>query len=179
DGALAVRSGRGDAVLPRGTGRTGGPRRGGVEGGLATLRGPGPVPFAVNANYPEIARRAGHRCEYCHAPEAVFNFPSEVEHIIQASRGGPDDATSGGLACHACNLRKSDREVYRDEVTQVDVPLFHPREQRWEEHFTVDLESGQIHGTTPTGRATVVCLDLNHPVQDTARHFWIRQRILP
>jgi hypothetical protein len=32
----------------------------------------------MNPHYEVVALRAGHRCEYCHAPEAVFNFPFEV-----------------------------------------------------------------------------------------------------
>ena len=28
------------------------------------------------------------RCEYCHAPEVVFNFPFEVEQIIPIAKRG-------------------------------------------------------------------------------------------
>lgn len=45
----------------------------------------------MNAHYPEVALRADHRCEYCHAPEAVFHFAFEVEHIAPDSRGGIDN----------------------------------------------------------------------------------------
>jgi len=44
----------------------------------------------MNPQYAEVALRAGHRCEYCHAPEVVFNLPLEVEHIIPISRGGAE-----------------------------------------------------------------------------------------
>jgi len=133
----------------------------------------------MNPHYPTMARRAGHHCEYCRAPEAVFNFPFEVEHVVPTSRGGTEEDSNLCLACRACNLRKSDRLVWRDDVTQEEVPLFNPRGQRWTQHFVVDLESGEIHGTTPTGRATIACLDYNHPLQRTARHLWIRLRIFP
>jgi hypothetical protein len=36
----------------------------------------------MNPFYTLVADRAAHQCEYCHAPELVFNFPFEVEHII-------------------------------------------------------------------------------------------------
>jgi hypothetical protein len=133
----------------------------------------------MNPHYPDVARRAGHRCEYRGAPEAVFNFPFEVEHVLPTSRGGADDEANLCLACRACNLHKSDRVTALDEVSAQEVPLFHPREQRWSEHFRVDVESGEIHGTTPTGRATVSSLDLNHPLQLTARQLWIRLRLFP
>jgi hypothetical protein len=35
----------------------------------------------MNPKYAFVALRAGHRCEYCHAPEVVFNSLFEVEHI--------------------------------------------------------------------------------------------------
>jgi hypothetical protein len=133
----------------------------------------------MNPHYPSVARRAGHRCEYCRAPELVFNFPFEVEHIIPTARGGRDEEGNLCLACRACNLRKSDRVVARDEVSQDDVPLFNPRGDRWTEHFLVDLESGEIQGVTPTGRATVACLEMNHPLQLSARPLWIRLRMFP
>ena len=44
----------------------------------------------MNPRYAQVALRAGHRCESCRAPEVVFNFPFEVEHIIPVSRGGLD-----------------------------------------------------------------------------------------
>ena len=55
-----------------------------------------------------MSQRAGHRCEYCHAPEAIFNLAFEVEHVIPISRQGADDESNLALACRACNLRKAD-----------------------------------------------------------------------
>jgi hypothetical protein len=133
----------------------------------------------MNPHYAAVARRAGHRCEYCRAPEAVFNFPFEVEHVVPRSRGGGDEDANLCLSCRACNLRKRDLLVYRDEATGQDVPLFHPREQGWAEHFMIDHDSGEICGTTPVGHATVACLDFNHPLQLMARQYWIRLRLFP
>jgi hypothetical protein len=126
-----------------------------------------------------VSRRAGHRCEYCRAPEVVFNFPFEVEHVVPSSRGGADDDSNLCLSCRACNLHKSDHLVFRDDVTGEQVALFNPREQRWADHFRVDLDSAEIHGTTATGRATLACLDLNTALQMSARHLWIRLRLFP
>jgi hypothetical protein len=133
----------------------------------------------VNPHYQAVARRAGHRCEYCHAPEAVFNFPFEVEHVHPTSRGGADDESNLCLSCRACNLRKGNRLSCHDDVTGDEVPLFDPRVQRWQEHFTVDPESAEINGLTPPGRATVAGLDLNHPLQLLARQMWMRLRLFP
>ena len=133
----------------------------------------------MNPHYYLVARRASHRCEYCRAPEAVFNFPFEVEHIVPTSRGGGDNDDNLCLACRACNLRKSDRLAVSDELSGVEVPLFDPRQERWDEHFRIDVESGELQGTTPTGRATIASLDMNHPLQLMARLLWIRLRLFP
>src|SRR4051812_23783394 len=115
----------------------------------------------MNPHYPAVARRAGHRCEYCRAPEGIFNFPFEVEHVRPAARGGTDDDGNLALACRACNLFKADHQTRRDHVTQAEVALFDPRTDRWDEHFRPDLDSGQLIGLTPTGRATVNRLNVN------------------
>jgi hypothetical protein len=47
----------------------------------------------MNPLYKFIADRAGHRCEYCHAPEIAFNFPFDVEHFIPTSKQGSNGAT--------------------------------------------------------------------------------------
>jgi HNH endonuclease len=81
----------------------------------------------VNPHYLFVARRAGHRCEYCHAPEVAFNFPFEVEHISPSARGGASDPSNFALGCRACNLFKSDETSAPDPLTNELVRLFHPR----------------------------------------------------
>jgi hypothetical protein len=41
------------------------------------------------------------------------------------------------------------------------VPLFHPRNQPWSDHFSWNDDFTIIIGITPTGRATVETLSLN------------------
>ena len=77
----------------------------------------------MNALYPVVAERAVYRCEYCHAPETVFNFPFEVEHIIPPARGGFDVETNHALACRACNLFKTDSTEALDPQALVDALL--------------------------------------------------------
>ena len=61
----------------------------------------------MNPLYPAVALRAGHRCEYCRAPEAVFNFPFEVEHITPIALGRDDSDGNLALSCRACNVHKA------------------------------------------------------------------------
>jgi hypothetical protein len=133
----------------------------------------------VNLRYPTVAERAEHRCEYCRAPEAIFNLPFEVEHIVPTSRGGSDDVANLALACRACNLYKADRLTCRDEETGAEIRLFDPRSQSWNEHFTVDRATGAISGSTVVGRATAACLQMNRTVQLAARLQWMRLDIFP
>ena len=133
----------------------------------------------MNPRYAQIALRAGHRCEYCHAPEAVFNFPFEVEHIIPVSRGGCDAESNWALACRSCNLRKATHVNGIDPLSQTVVRLFQPREDRWEEHFWVNTENGEIEGLTAVGRATAARLEINSKAQKEARRQWIRFGLFP
>jgi len=133
----------------------------------------------MNPRYASVAWRAGHRCEYCHAPEVVFNFPFEVEHIVPAGLGGADQESNRALSCRACNLYKSNHLQAVDPQTQMPVPLFNPREHRWNEHFTADETTGAMLGLTTTGRATVDCLKMNRYAQLTARRLWMRLGLFP
>jgi hypothetical protein len=133
----------------------------------------------MNPRYPLVAERAGHRCEYCRAPEAAFNFPLEVEHIVPASCGGSDRAVNWALACRACNVFKSDHVQVLDPDTQETLRLFDPRQDTWEEHFRVDTDTAVVVGLTPVGRATVARLQMNRPVHVRARHQWIRLGFFP
>lgn len=133
----------------------------------------------MNPYYPEVALRAGHRCEYCHAPEAVFNFAFEVEHILPSARGGTKGPANLALACRCCNLRKSVHVTGIDPQSGLEMRLFQPREDKWDEHFRVDTESGRIDGLTPVGPAAVARLEMNSQIQVAARRQWMRLGLFP
>jgi len=128
----------------------------------------------MNPRYKIVAERARHRCEYCGAPERVFNFPFEIEHIWPRARAGVDEYENLALACRACNLFKGLRTTGFDEMLQLEIELFNPRRDTWDEHFQVDKETGLIIGLTNIGRATVHCLQMNSAQQSAARRQWIR-----
>ncbi|MBN9121338.1 MAG: HNH endonuclease [Planctomycetes bacterium] len=109
----------------------------------------------------------------------MFNFTFEVEHIVPTARGGADDPSNLALACRACNARKGDAGTVLDAETGETVALFDPRSDRWAEHFEHDPDSGAVNGLTAVGRATVVRLDMNHPLQLTARLLWVQLRLFP
>ncbi len=134
----------------------------------------------MNPHYPLVSERAAHRCEYCHAPELIFNVPFEVDHIIPTSKDGADVPSNLALACRACNLRKSDVVTAVDSTTKQPAPLFNPRQDQWKNHFEPQQEPPfRLIGKTPTGRATIAQLRMNAPLQLVARSQWVVLGIFP
>jgi hypothetical protein len=123
--------------------------------------------------YAEVAERADHVCEYCQAPEEVFNQEFEVDHIVSRARQGCDHLHNLALACQSCNRRKGKHSAARDPQTNQFAPLFHPRQNAWDEHFVLDLDTFLIEGLTPVGRATIARLGLNRRKQVRARAIWL------
>ena len=133
----------------------------------------------MNRHYSQVAHRAGHRCEYCHAPEAIFNFPFEVEHILPVSEGGTDELENMCLSCRSCNLFKSNHILGLPSKAGLMASLFHPRRDVWDEHFRLVIETSFLEGRTDIGEGTVARLQMNSPIQLAARRAWMRLGLFP
>lgn len=120
-----------------------------------------------------VRERARGRCEYCLTSEVLSGIRCQVDHITPRSRQGTATAENLCLACVACNGHKHARTHARDFVSGEDVPLFHPRQHRWSEHFAWNVEGTTILGLTPTGRATIAALNMNDPLIVGARTLWV------
>jgi len=110
-----------------------------------------------------VAERARGCCEYCRSQERFATQAFSVEHIEPRSQEGVSAFENLALACQGCNNHKYTRTHGRDAVTGEVVPLFHPRRQRWREHFAWNADCTLLLGLTPFGRATVDALRLNRP----------------
>lgn len=130
----------------------------------------------MNPFYPRVAERAGHRCEYCRAPEVIFNFPLEVEHVTARSRQGADDESNLALGCRACNVRKSDHLTGFDPATGTEVSLFNPREHTWAAHFEVDPERIGLQERSRIGQTLGIAMA---PAQRLLRRKVVRMDRLP
>ncbi len=108
-----------------------------------------------------VRERAGRCCEYCHSQEGFTTETFEVEHIHPISLGGLTEIYNVAYACSGCNGRKAKRIVATDPETGLLTSLFHPRSQRWNEHFVWTDDKTRLTGLTATGRATIVALALN------------------
>ena len=86
-----------------------------------------------------------------------------VDHVIPRATGGKTEGDNLALCCFGCNQHKSWLTSAPDPVAGEETPLFHPRRQVWEEHFTWNEDFSIVLGLSPIGRATVDALQLNRP----------------
>lgn len=120
-----------------------------------------------------VQARARDACEYCLMPTRVA---FEVDHIIPVGRWReyldgqflgrehagsrePNHLDNFAWSCSYCNGSKGERVAGRSGRRLH--PLFHPRRERWHEHFL--LRDGHLFvvGVTNVSRATESVLDFN------------------
>lgn len=109
-----------------------------------------------------VVQRAGDRCEYCRLSQAGQEATFHIDHIVPKAARGPTRADNLAIACVSCSLRKEARRSAIDPMSGRRVALFHPRRQRWGDHFR--WAGLRVFGLTPTGRATVSALRMNRPL---------------
>jgi len=129
----------------------------------------------MNALASQVRLRAGDCCEYCLLPQGAFRRPFHIEHIVARQHGGSSTFDNLALARWQCNLKKGPNLTGIDPQTRWIAPLFHPRQDRWADHFALGVEtlmpSGVgIQGLTPAGRATVRLLGLNEEMRQMLRY---------
>jgi hypothetical protein len=107
----------------------------------------------------EIARRAEYRCEYCLIHESDAGFKHQVDHIISRKHGGSSLADNLAYACVVCNRTKGSDVAAIDPETKEAIRLFHPRRDRWSDHFR--LYGERIEPVSAIGRGTMELLKLN------------------
>ncbi|MCY7375859.1 MAG: HNH endonuclease [Pyrinomonadaceae bacterium] len=109
----------------------------------------------------DVIERAKGFCEYCRSNSRFADSPFDVEHILPESKGGATMLENLALACHGCNLSKSNKIEFLDAMTDKMVSLFNPRIDVWSEHFVWTSDYSEVVGITAVGRATVEALNLN------------------
>ncbi len=115
------------------------------------------IPAAMSR---QVRKRAGEVCEYCRIPQDSQEATFHVDHIKPRSASGLTTEDNLALACVTCSLRKAARQKVRDPRTRKMVRLFHPRNDRWTDHF-VWTRTWRVKGKTAVGRATVAALGMN------------------
>ena len=101
----------------------------------------------------------------------------QVDHVVASQHEGGDDASNLALACVHCNLHKGPNIAGRDPQTGELTRLFHPRRDRWKQHFA--WQEASLIGLTPVGRTTVHVLAMNDPLLVAAREALIASGRFP
>jgi HNH endonuclease len=118
------------------------------------------IPVALKQ---QVFDRAQGICEYCRCQARFAMGPLVIEHIFPLSQGGTTVAENLALACQGCNNYKYNKTEALDPISSQLVPLFHPRQMAWNDHFAWSEDTTLMIGLTPTGRATVALLRTNRP----------------
>ena len=108
-----------------------------------------------------VIERAHACCEYCTSLARYSMSPFAVDHIAPKSRGGKTMLDNLALVCQGCNGAKYNKITAFDPITSRTVPLFHPRQHPWRDHFAWNPVCTHLIGLSPIGRATIVSLQLN------------------
>jgi hypothetical protein len=123
-----------------------------------------------------VRTRAAECCEYCLIPEQITLAAHWVDHIVAEKHGGQTEEGNLALSCVLCNQRKGSDLTSIDPQTGQITPLFHPRRDRWQEHFR--WVGARIEPLTPIGRVTVRLLQLNHPDRIAERELLLQIGLL-
>lgn len=111
----------------------------------------------------QVIERAKGCCEYCCSQAKFATQAFTVEHIIPRYLKGETVLANLALSCFGCNGHKSIKVENIDPQTKLTSPLFHPRRQKWMDHFRWDETYTFIVALTATGRVTIETLHLNRP----------------
>ena len=120
-----------------------------------------------------LLAQGGHRCGYCRSSQRIMGVRLILDHLTPRAHGGTDDEENLWPSCQPCNGFKQARTEARDPAGGDLVPLFSPRQQRWDEHFAWVDGGRRIEGRTAIGRATVAALRLNRQELVEARALWV------
>jgi hypothetical protein len=107
----------------------------------------------------DVRARAADCCEYCQLSQTLTALPHEIDHIIAQKHGGASTSGNLCLACFYCNSNKGPNIAGIDPDTGQITVLFHPRRDRWSEHFF--WTDGTLIGKTASARATIAVLGIN------------------
>jgi hypothetical protein len=120
----------------------------------------------------QVRERANNCCEYCRVSRFVELVPSQIDHVAPICHGGGSTFDNLALACLLCNRFKGSHVAGIDPETKRVIRLFHPRRDRWHEHF--EWKGARIVGRTSIGRTTCAVLRLNLEFRVSYRRILIR-----
>jgi hypothetical protein len=123
-----------------------------------------------------VYERAQNCCEYCLIPEFTVLFKHQIDHVIAEKHGGMTSAENLALACVICNKYKGSDIASIDTETDDVIRLYHPRRDKWHEHFV--LSNASILPLSAIGRVTVNLLQFNRAERLAERELLIKAGVL-
>lgn len=126
-----------------------------------------------------VAARARNYCEYCRCPGQFATESFTVEHTKPRQAGGETTLENLAWSCFGCNSHKHTKTHGTDLETGQQEPLYNPRQQSWNEHFSWSNDFTQVIGKTPCGRTTVEALRLNRAGVVNLRRLLVMARLHP
>lgn len=108
----------------------------------------------------QVAERAENKCEYCLIPAVLTFLSFHIDHIIPLKHDGLTINSNLAFSCSLCNQKKGPNLATLIPGTRELIRLYHPREDTWAEHFTLN-NNGVIVPVSSVGEATIRILDLN------------------
>ncbi len=124
----------------------------------------------------QVYDRANGCCEYCLVPDLASFSPHEIDHIIAEKHDGRTESENLALSCTLCNKHKGSDLASIDPDTKQIVPLYHPRQNLWREHFY--LNGAEFLPLTAIGRVTIRLLQLNRRDRVEERQILIQAGII-
>lgn len=125
----------------------------------------------------QVWQRAASACEYCQMPQDFAEPTHEIDHVIAEKHNGPTLPDNLALACFHCNNHKGPNIAGLDPETHDLTRLFHPRSDRWGEHFR--WNGPVLTGRTAVGRTTVTVLAINMRHRVIHRQALIDEGVFP
>ena len=119
-----------------------------------------------------VRQRANERCEYCRLPQSARRLRFQIDHIIAEQHGGETELSNLALSCGRCNRHKGPNLAGFDPITKSIIRLFHPRTDRWGDHFK--WNGAVLRGISEIGRVTVSVLEINDTEEIATRLELIR-----
>jgi hypothetical protein len=106
-----------------------------------------------------VEERAGQCCEYCliHADDAFLAH--EIDHIISEKHRGKTEHVNLCFSCFDCNRYEGSDIGSHDMETDTFTRLYHPRLDKWHEHF--QLDGAKVIPLTAIARVTEFLLQMN------------------
>ena len=125
-----------------------------------------------------VTERADNTCEYCLIP-VLFGLatPYHIDHIISEKHGGPTSIDNLALSCPTCNFYKGSDIASYLSGSDILVRLFHPRKDRWSDHFTLE-NSGELSAKSDIATITIRMLHLNEPSYIELRNLLIQGEVI-